>query len=261
MKTECLLFIKNIIKCKRKQLGGCLNKKGDAMSWIVGLYRGVEDIGKHEEHYEKIGDFSSTNIVVTVRSVIGDDARVSYEASSKALSPGMVLGKNALIKTGHAKVEVMDSYENVFRLDINSQFCLESTIKGVVPVCYGSVHFEPSNIDIQAKYKYYTSCWTGKSAAITIEALTTDTDIYYTYDKSVEVFEYDEFGQRFTLFYLDPFQKCTIKNKDGNMRERYEIISIDDISTDEIRRLYDKYKLPFNWKMSYSTLNLDSKTS
>ena len=129
---------------------------------------------------------------MTVRSVIGDDASVSYEASSKALSPGMVLGKNALIKTGHAKVEVMDSYENVFRLDINSQFCLESTIKGVVPVCYGSVHFEPSNIDIQTKYKYYTSYWTGKDTAITIEALTTDTDIYYTYDKSIKIFEYNE---------------------------------------------------------------------
>ncbi|MEZ7637280.1 hypothetical protein O3614_00995 [Streptococcus parasanguinis] len=228
------------------------------MSRIVGLYKGVEDIGKHEDHYTKIGDFSSQGIVATVRSVTGSGATVSYEAKLQQLLPGMILGKNALVTTGNSKVEIMDSYENLFRLDNNSQFCLESTIKGVVPVYFGRVHFEPSYLDIQAQHKYCTSCWTGKSSSVTIEALSNDTDVYYSYERPLEVFEYDEFGQRFTLFHLDAFQKCTIKHKEGSMRNRYEIVSISNCSKDEILRLYDQYKLPFNWKMSNSDTQIQA---
>lgn len=48
------------------------------MNNIVGLYTTIDDIGNHERHYTKIGDFQKGNNPCIVRYVSGSDATVRY---------------------------------------------------------------------------------------------------------------------------------------------------------------------------------------
>lgn len=219
---------------------------------IVGLYSSVKEIGTHENHYTKIGNFSSLNRVAIVRSVKGTDAVVSYESEEFELSQGMILGENALVDTNNSLVEISDSYGNLYRLGKESQFCIEMTIQGLIPVYFGQVHFEPLNFAIEAQHKYRTSCFTRNNVPLTVEAIAPNIDVYYSYDQPVEVFEYDESGRRFSIVQLDAFQSCTLQNKEGKMRDRYVVIEKNEIVDSELRRLYETYKMPFNWGFSNS---------
>jgi hypothetical protein len=230
------------------------------MTKILGLYHSVRDIGKHESCYKKIGDFSDGSITVIVRSISGKGATVSFNDKEIPLEEGMILGKNAILSTHSSLVEVSDSDENIYRLWNDSQLCIEMTVKGLTIVYFGKVHYEPSNlVKIVAHHKYRTSCWTSKSTTITIEALAPDLDIYYSYDSPIEVFEYDECGKRFSLFTLDAFQYCIVQYKDGKIKSRYSVIEQNEISESDIRRLYETYKMPFNWGYSVAETNSKEK--
>ena len=131
------------------------------MNNIVGLYTTIDDIGNHERHYTKIGDFQKGNNPCIVRYVSGSDATVRYQDEVYSLEAGMILGADALVDTNNSFVEITDSYENIYRLAPESQFCLEMTVKGVIPVHFGHVHVIPSYQTIEAGAKYRTSCYTG----------------------------------------------------------------------------------------------------
>lgn len=57
-----------------------------------------------------------------------------YQDEVYSLEAGMILGADALVDTNNSFVEIADSYENIYRLAPESQFCLEMTVKGVIPV-------------------------------------------------------------------------------------------------------------------------------
>lgn len=210
------------------------------------MYKNIDDIGNHERHYKKVGDFQKGHSPCIVRYVSGNDATVKYQNEIYSLEMGMIIGADALVDTNNSFVEITDSYENSYRLAPESQFCLELTIKGVVPVYFGHVHILPSQHKIHAGSKYRTSCWMWHGP-VTIEIIANNIDTYYSYDKSVEIFEFDEFGNKFTLFTLEPFQKCILQDKGGNMRDRYHILEQSNIEKSEIIRLYETYCMPFNW--------------
>ncbi|VTS24410.1 hypothetical protein [Streptococcus pseudoporcinus] len=172
----------------------------------------------------------------------------------------MVLGADALVDTNSSFVEIIDSYQNIYRLAPESQFCLELTIKGVVPVHFGHVHVIPSHQTIEAGAKYRTSCWTGKNQ-VTIECIANNIDTYYSYDKSVEVFEFDEFGNKFTLFTLEPYQKCVLQDQGGAMRDRYCVLEQSNIENSEIIRLYETYCMPFNWSFRTEETQLSDQAN
>lgn len=216
------------------------------MSHIVGLYTSVDDIGNHECQYTKIGDFQKGNNPCLVRYVSGNDATINYQGKMHSLEKGMLLGADVLVDTNHSFVEIVDSCEMVYRLAPKSQFCLEMTIKGVIPVYFGYVHVIPSHQIIDSFSKYRTSCYIGCSQ-VTVEIVANDIDVYYSYDQSVEVFEFDELGNRFTLFTLEPYQKCILQNQGGNMRNRYHVLEQSYLDHSEIIRLYETYCMPFNW--------------
>lgn len=221
------------------------------MNNIVGLYGSLSEIGNHERHYVKIGDFQKGNNPCIVKHISGDDATIRYKDSTQKLEAGMILGSDALVDTNNSFVEISDSFDNIYRLAPESQFCLELTVKGIVPVHFGHVHIIPSQQTIEAGSKYRTSCWTG-FAQVTIEIIANNLDAYYSYDKPVEVFEYDEFGNKFTLFTLEPYQKCILQDKGGQMRERYKVLELSDIESSEIFRVYETYCMPFNWSFKTS---------
>ena len=218
------------------------------MKNIVGLYTSLDDIGNHESHYTKIGDFQKGSRPCIVRYVSGNDATVKYQEEICPLEVGMILGADALVDTNTSFIEITDSYENIYRLAPESQFCLEMTIKGVIPVHFGHVHIIPSYHTIEAGAKYRTSCYTALNQ-VTIEIVANNIDVYYSYDKPVEVFEFDEVGNKFTLFTLSPYQKCLLQDKSGNMRDRYHILEKSNLDNSEIIRLYETYCMPFNWRI------------
>ena len=201
------------------------------MKNIVGLYTSLDDIGNHERHYTKIGDFQKGSRPCIVRYVSGNDATVKYQEEICPLEVGMILGADALVDTNTSFIEITDSYENIYRLAPESQFCLEMTIKGVIPVHFGHVHIIPSYHTIEAGAKYRTSCYTALNQ-VTIEIVANNIDVYYSYDKPVEVFEFDE-----------------VQDKGGNMRDRYHILEKSNLDNSEIIRLYETYCMPFNWRI------------
>ncbi|OVE61049.1 hypothetical protein B0E34_02860, partial [Chryseobacterium mucoviscidosis] len=74
------------------------------MNNIVGLYTTIDDIGNHECHYTKIGDFQKGNNPCIVRYVSGSDATVRYQDEVYSLEAGMILGADALVDTNNSFV-------------------------------------------------------------------------------------------------------------------------------------------------------------
>lgn len=223
---------------------------------IIGLYEGVKDIGNHESCYNKIGDSNENDFNLIVRSVNGQGAIAKYKDNVFALTPGTIIGKDVIIESKSALIEVADYNNNIYRLNRNSQLCIESTIEGTAVVYYGCVHYHPAIVASGGKSKYRTSCWVNKSP-VTIEAIAEDVDVYYSYESPVEVYEYDENGIKFSLFTMDPYQYCVVRRNSGKIRERYTVIERDKISESDIMRLFETYIMPFNW--GYSIKNSDAK--
>ncbi|HEL2468079.1 hypothetical protein [Streptococcus suis] len=230
------------------------------MNNIVGLYTSLDDIGNHERHYTKLGDFQKANKPCIVRYVSSSDATVRYHDEVYSLEAGMILGADALVDTNNSFVEITDSYENIYRLAPESQFCLEMTVKGVIPVHFGHVHVIPSYQTIEAGGKYRTSCYTGRNQ-VTIEIVANNIDVYYSYDKPVEVFEFDELGNKFTLFTLAPYQKCVLQDQGGSMRDRYHVLEQSNLENSEVTRLYETYCMPFNWRSQAEEVQLSAQTN
>lgn len=64
---------------------------------------------------------------------------------------------------------------------------------------------------------------------------------------------------QFSLFTLDAFQYCIVQYKDGKIKSRYSVIEQNEISESDIRRLYETYKMPFNWGYSVAEINSKEK--
>lgn len=61
------------------------------MDNTVGLYTSLDDIGNHERHYTKLGDFQKGNKPCIVRYVSATGATVQYQDKLYSLEAGMVL--------------------------------------------------------------------------------------------------------------------------------------------------------------------------
>ena len=86
-------------------------------------------------------------------------------------------------------------------------------------------------------------------------------DVYYSYDKPVEVFEFDELGNKFTLFTLAPYQKCILQDQGGSMRDRYHVLEQSNLENSEVIRLYETYCMPFNWRLQAEEVQLSAQAN
>lgn len=217
------------------------------MSNIIGFYGSVKDIGNHEKHLRRVGDFGGLENTYRISYVEENQDAVIWDKDEfTPLKNGMLIGENALIKTNNSRVSVESLNNEIYRMLPNSEFCLERTIRGVVPVYYGNIYVSTGDT-IYGYSKYRTSCWTGKTHC-TIESISNNSDVYYSYMEPVEIHEYDECGKAFVIVTLEPFQKCVLQyDFSKEMRERYIVAEKKDISSEDICELYQKYLAPVNW--------------
>lgn len=230
------------------------------MNNIIGFYNSVKDIGSHEKHFTRVGDFST--LIGTYRiSYVEDDSNAVIWDKDKfiPLKVGMIIGENALIKTNNSRVEIESLNKDLYRMLSNSEFCLERTIHGIVPVYYGNVYVN-SNNKIYSYGKYRTSCWIGNFASLyTVENTSANSDTYYSYTEPVEIYEYDECGNRFVIVTLAPFQKCILHfDFSKSLRARYAVVEIKELNSEDVVDLYQKYLVPTNWKQQEDYKNKEN---
>lgn len=218
-----------------------------------GYYRESSDIGNHERYLTKIGDFNCVikPLRVTFLSRKGV-ATICYENNEYFLEEGTIVGANAIIKTNGVDVEIRNSGDEVIRLVGMSDFCLESTVEGFMPVVYGNVYCSCDEKKGQAAHvKYRTSCWTKHETPIMVERIDNTRDVYYAGYKSLLIYEYDESGRRFDIVNIEPYHKCTLSyNLNQPMISRYNVESVAVLKKNEIADLYEKYVSVDNWKMN-----------
>ncbi len=214
----------------------------------LNFYKNSAEIGNHERIYNKIGEFYNNEDVCRITYISNNyNATIIYKDKEIKANTGMILGANVILKTNNSIVELKTSKNGTIRLSYNSEICLENTIEGIKPVFYGDIYLE------SVPGKYRTSCY-GKGEEIIIKAINKNTDTYYTLNSELEVYEYDEDGNRFTIFRLEPYQKCIlIADFNKSMRNRYKIESISDIEAKEIEKLYMEFVIPNNWNKKYNS--------
>ena len=223
---------------------------------VIGFYNSYDEIGNHESHFEKIGDFTNLSTIFRVTFLSKNTASVETNEGVESLSLGTLIGINAIIRTNSSVNEMKDIFDNCFRICENSEFVLEQTIEGIVPVVYGNVMFIPKVGEYTAyKVKYRTSCYTG-SLKQYIQMLSPTSDIYYSFEEPIEIYEYDENGEngeKFTIAKLAPFHKCVIEFKHGlAMRDRYHVKSNERQTLEEFLDIQKNFIFPIFWEKSCS---------
>lgn len=220
----------------------------------IGFYEKYSDTGNHKYYLKKVGDINSvSNDVFRVTYISGNSATVTYNNEIHPLKEGTIIGANTIIKTNFSKIEICSQNNETYRLNENSEFCIENTIEGLKPVYYGNVYYKCNKLNItNGSGKYRTSCWFDVTTSLLIERINHYSDIYYTLDEPLEIYEYDESGIKFSIVKIEPFQKCTLKfDFKKNMRNRYKVIEIENINQEEIEYIYNNYVSPINWNKNY----------
>lgn len=199
-----------------------------------------------------------------VTYVENSTACILYGKDTYVLTAGTVIGANALLKTNNAKVEIVSTVGDIIRLDENSEFCIEHTVEGLVPVCYGTVMTMPISNKGSGCIKYRTSCWHSVHANSNyfIENIDETTDRYYSFEGAYDVYEYDEQGRKFLITHLEPFQTCDLYfDHTKPCRNAYKIVNTADLTTSEIADIYAKYVMPIDWNEKFSGQKCNRKVS
>src|SRR5574337_1077186 len=93
-------------------------------------------IGSHEVYLNKLGS-----------ATLNATYRVTYVSQS----------------TNSSHVEIISSMNQLYRLGTESEFCIENTAEGMLPVVFGKVYrkFLRGIPEFISGGKYRTSCWNG----------------------------------------------------------------------------------------------------
>ncbi len=230
------------------------------------FYESIEDVGSHEEHIIKIGNFMGMSVGYRVTYVENSSAEVISNNFRNGLKVGSVIGFDALIKTNNSRVEITASDGFVYRLGGDSEFCVENTIEGLKPVFFGSVYFSPPNETVMAGGtsggKYRTSCWILAKSHLLIENVDDNTDRYYAFEKGFDVYEYDESGREFLIMNVKPFTSCDLYcDLTKPMRERYTVVNEITLNRNDVTHFYNEYVSPVNWNEQFDLTIAPAKVS
>ena len=207
------------------------------------------------DQHKKLGHQSSNvSYVVTFvsnnygkRAIFTDLNGVTHKIES-----GITISEGGLLETNNQRVEVRASSGITFRLDKNSEFSIERTIAGVVPVYYGKVYiFGTSNNEFVDGGKYRTSCYNDIKRGINllIMNICDNVDAYYGLDEETVIYEYDESGKKFPLFISGELTVTELKkDKNTYMRNRYSVVKQREMTDLEINKIYSYFINPVNWR-------------
>lgn len=216
-----------------------------------GYYSSSADIGNHERYLKKIGEFNSIvqPLRVTFLSPKGI-ATIYYNDQEQILEEGTIIGAGSILRTNGADVELKSCTSETIRLVGKSDLCLENTVEGTVPVIYGNVYYEKGNgSTCSAHIKYRSSCWCKHESPIIVERVNENEDIYYASSKSLTIYEYDEYGEKFDIIKLEPYQKCILSyNINKSMRERYQIKLLEAMKKSDMVKVFERYMYEERWK-------------
>lgn len=217
-------------------------------------YQDKTEFNTHDQH-KKLGHQSSNvSYVVTFvsnnygkRAIFTDLNGVTHKIES-----GITISEGGLLETNNQRVEVRASSGITFRLDKNSEFSIERTIAGVVPVYYGKVYiFGTSNNEFVDGGKYRTSCYNDIKRGINllIMNICDNVDAYYGLDEETVIYEYDESGKKFPLFISGELTVTELKkDKNTYMRNRYSVVKQREMTDLEINKIYSYFVNPVNWR-------------
>ncbi|UWI43122.1 hypothetical protein [Lactobacillus paragasseri] len=217
-------------------------------------YQDKTEFNTHDQH-KKLGHQSSNvSYVVTFvsnnygkRAIFTDLNGVTHKIES-----GITISEGGLLETNNQRVEVRASSGITFRLDKNSEFSIERTIAGVVPVYYGKVYiFGTSNNEFVDGGKYRTSCYNDIKRGINllIMNICDNVDAYYGLDEEAVIYEYDESGKKFPLFISGELTVTELKkDKNTYMRNRYSVVKQREMTDLEINKIYSYFVNPVNWR-------------
>lgn len=216
-------------------------------------YMNGKNFGYHERN-AKLGTVDNTIIpylVTFISSNAGDSPIFEDLDGNKAeVKVGNVLDGMGILSTKDQRVELRSSDGMIFRLDRQSEFSIERTVEGIQPVYSGKVYLmSPSTfLKPPAKGKYPSSCYCF-ATNLFIEGLDNDRDAYYTLDFDALIYEYDEKGQKFSIFNQSPYTRTILKYKDNvPMRERYEVVEQRNLTDNEINKLMNTFVNPTLWR-------------
>lgn len=167
------------------------------------------------------------------------------------LIEGVILETYDYIETKDGKVEIKGHTGLRFRLGDNSTFVLEPTEIGVIPVFHGKVfkgRFGGIPITMCGG-KYRTSCYVQCPPTIFAKSIETNLDTFYSIGDNLEIWEYDERGKKFPIVNIEEGYKVALRFHEGKqMRERYEVDTIEEIKDEEYDNITSNYMNPKNWK-------------
>lgn len=177
------------------------------------------------------------------------EAKILYNKTEIDVTEGMVLGVNAILKTNGKDVELTSAGGSIIRLTEQSEFCIESSVDGIIPVLYGNVFYKEGKMEVYAGHvKYRTSCFCSRTSSIVAEKVNGNSDRYYTMEEPLTIYEYDECGHRFEIVNLKPYQQCILNyNIQNCMRERYRVKEVRDLDTKDMVEIFEKYIKPDKW--------------
>lgn len=217
-------------------------------------YQDKTEFNTHDQHRKLGHQSSNVSYVVTFvsnnygkRAIFTDLNGVTHKIES-----GITISEGGLLETNNQRVEVRASSGITFRLDKNSEFSIERTIAGVVPVYYGKVYiFGTSNNEFVDGGKYRTSCYNDIKRGINllIMNICDNVDAYYGLDEETVIYEYDESGKKFPLFISGELTVTELKkDKNTYMRNRYSVVKQREMTDLEINKIYSYFVNPVNWR-------------
>lgn len=203
---------------------------------------------EHESHIkmsEQAYFLNETYRVTFVdENVIIPASLIDQKGDNFTLNSGQLIGLNDLILSNDSRIEIRNSTGLIFRLGTHSEFSLEQTVNGIVPIYFGSVYKTRfSGIPtVMCSGKYRTSCYTQCMNTLFTENISSNKDIFYGMSDDIHIWEYDENGRRFPIVSIGEGQKVTLQFDNSKpMRERYTVFSIDMISDDDYDRITQKF--------------------
>lgn len=216
-------------------------------------YMNGNSFGYHERN-EKLGTIENMGTPYLVTFISDNAGSIpifkDLNGNSTKVKVGNVLDGMGILNTRDQRVELRSPDGMIFRLGRQSEFSIERTVEGIQPVYSGKVYLmSPSTfLKPPAKGKYPSSCYCF-ATNLFIEGLGDNRDAYYTLDFDALIYEYDEKGQKFSIFNQNPYSKTILKYKDNvPMRERYEVVEQRNLSDDEINKLMNTFVNPTLWR-------------
>ncbi|MGV3489439.1 MAG: hypothetical protein ACO1OC_12775 [Tuberibacillus sp.] len=197
----------------------------------------------------QLGTVNTAYRVTFVSEKTGSGAEVNNDGLYSPLVTGRVLDVHEKIVTLNSYVEIRDNNGMLFRLGPNSEFALEPTFSGIIPVYWGEVYVTPQNgLNIYAQQKYRTSCYFSPQA-LYMENLDKNLDGFYALSEDVIIYEYDEQGKRFPIVVVPEGSRAVLEyREDKPMRERYVVSEVSEITDEQYDRITSKFLNPKAWR-------------